>query len=156
MRERKTLSNQQENLLGMVEKFKQHGLSYEDILTEKERLILTLFLEGGTNVSIAEEVGLTKQRVSHILVNKSPSIYSKLRGRWQIHSGVNKRGSEVKLTKEEVLSKLESLDRELLNDALKALNLLQLKRVLREAERQDPQEPILNHNSEDILNDLRF
>ncbi|PZT57437.1 LuxR C-terminal-related transcriptional regulator [Paenibacillus silvae] len=155
MKERK-LSNQQEYLLGMVEKFKQHGLSYDDLLTERERLILTLFLEGGTNVSIAEEVGLTKQRVSHILVNKSPSIYSKLRGRWQSYSYGSKSVKEVKLTKEEVLSKLESLDREVLNDALKSLNLAHLKKILREAERQYPQEPIIIHNSEDILNDLKF
>ncbi|WP_124115406.1 hypothetical protein [Paenibacillus xylanexedens] len=149
MKERSNISSQQASLLGMVEKFNENGLSYNDLLSEEENNILTLFLEGGTNGSIASEVGLSKQRVGQILANKNTSIYSKLRGNWQLYLKNNKRGNAVNLTKEEILGKLENLDRETINNALKTLNLPHLKRLLVEIEKT-------NIKSEDIRKDLKF
>ncbi|MBD8839420.1 hypothetical protein IFU39_16530 [Paenibacillus sp. CFBP 13594] len=149
MYERNKISSQQASLLGMVEKFNENGLSYNDHLSEEENSILTLFLEGGTTVSIAAEVGLSKQRVSQILVHKNTSIYSKLRGQWQLYLKNSKRSSTASLTKGEILDKLESLDRDTLNSALKKLNLPHLKRLLLEVEKT-------NIKSEDIRKDLKF
>lgn len=149
MNERSNISSQQASLLGMVEKFNENGLSYNDLLSEEENNILTLFLEGGTNGSIAAKVGLSKQRVGQILTNRNSSIYSKLRGNWQLYLKNSKRSNAVNLTKEEILGKLESLDRETLNNALKTLNLPHLKKLLLEVEKT-------NIKSENIHNDLKF
>ncbi|WP_145413369.1 hypothetical protein [Paenibacillus xylanexedens] len=150
MNERKTLSINQASLIGIVEKLNENGLTYDNFLSEEENKILTLFLEGGTNASIGREIKLSDKRVGQILTNRNNSIYSKLRGQWQLHLKNSKRNdSVVNLTKEEILVKLESLDREKLNNALKALNLPHLKKVLLEVEKA-------NLKSEDIRKDLKF
>lgn len=151
----KKFTSIQMSLISMLEKHQENNLSIEGLLSENELKILNLFLEGKSYRAIGEEVGLTAQGVSTLLIGRNDSISSKLRSNWYKQSLKTKRKGDglSDLSEEEILLELKQCNRIILDDALNKLHLTQLKNLCKFVTCWDQEE--INLSKEEVILELK-